>query len=452
MSTPVVDVSGKRGAEDAGLYFRYMADFVGFTREDAETVKQTRPIIEKHLPEIVAKFYAHLLRYPPTRSVFAKKDGSIDQAYVELRMRHLTNFWLRTAGGTYDDDYARYVDYVGRAHTSHGADPHIYVAERYVIGQVGFIQHAFTVALMQELAPTDPDFAERAIDAWDKLLMVILEMLSRAYGNERQAERFDPLVAVDDEAVAKLAADAFAQEHASTEATPYRDVIVAPAAEIPEGHRKIVQIDGLSIGVFHHNGAWYAVRNRCLHRGGPVATGSLEGAVLTCPWHGFQYDITSGQLLVDPSARLDEYAITIRDGQVHLLVPAQAPVQAPGQGAPPAAPPSPLPVEERQRHLQPNEFRASDLQPGQARLVHVDGQEVAVFNVGGRFYATAGVCTHAGGPLSEGELDGQVVECPVHGSRFDVTTGQVIAGPAREPIATYKVVVLMGGEIVRVLP
>jgi nitrite reductase/ring-hydroxylating ferredoxin subunit/hemoglobin-like flavoprotein len=443
MRTPVVDVSAKRGAEDAGLYFRYMADFVGFTLEDAETIKQTQPIIEKHLPEIVAKFYAHLLRYPPTRSVFAKKDGTIDQAYVELRMRHLTNFWLRTAGGIYDDDYARYVDYVGRAHTSHGADPHIYIAERYVIGQVGFIQHAFTVALMQELEKTDPDFAERAIDAWDKLLMVILEMLSRAYGHERQAERFDPLVAVDDEAVARLAAIAFAEEHQPAEAASYRDVIVATAAEIPEGDRKIVQVDGLSIGVFHHEGAWYAVRNHCLHRGGPVATGSLAGNVLTCPWHGFQYDITNGQLLVDPSARLSEYTVAIRDGQVHLLVPAPA-------QSPPPLPPGLRPVADDKPQSQPNEFRASDLAPGQARLVHVDGQEVAVFNVAGRFYATNNECSHAGGPLSEGELDGQVVECPVHGSRFDVTTGEVIEGPARAPIATYKVVLLMEGEIVRV--
>src|SRR5512135_487492 len=207
MGTVAIDVPAKRGAEDSGRYFRYMADFVGFTPEDAETIKKTRPVIEKHLPEIVSKFYAHLLRYPPTRKVFLKKDGTVDQDYVELRMRHLTNFWLRTANGDYDDDYARYVDYVGRAHTSHGADPHIYIAERYVIGQVGFVQHAISVALMQELQKTDPDFARRAVDAWDKLLMVILEMLSRAYGNERQAEQFDPLVAVDDEAVAKLAAD-----------------------------------------------------------------------------------------------------------------------------------------------------------------------------------------------------------------------------------------------------
>ena len=181
-------IAVKQGAEDAGKYFRYMSEFVGFTAEDADTIRQTKPIIEKHLPDIVSKFYTHLLRYPPTRQWFLKSDGTLDQEYVELRMRHLTNFWMRTSSGVFDDEYARYVDYVGRAHTSHGADPHIYIAERYVIGQVGFVQHAISDAIIKELHPTDPELAFRAEEAWDNLMMVLLEMLSRAYYTERTAE------------------------------------------------------------------------------------------------------------------------------------------------------------------------------------------------------------------------------------------------------------------------
>jgi hypothetical protein len=81
-----------------------MSEFVGFTAEDAAVIRQTKPIVEKHLSQIVAKFYAHLLRYPPTRQWFLKPDGTIDQDYLELRMRHLTNFWVRTASGVFDDD------------------------------------------------------------------------------------------------------------------------------------------------------------------------------------------------------------------------------------------------------------------------------------------------------------------------------------------------------------
>ena len=96
-TTSATNVQQKRGAEDSGAYFRYMSEFVGLTAKDAEMIRQTKPVIEKHLPEIVGKFYTHLLRYPPTRQWFLREDGTVDQDYLELRMRHLTNFWLRTA-------------------------------------------------------------------------------------------------------------------------------------------------------------------------------------------------------------------------------------------------------------------------------------------------------------------------------------------------------------------
>ena len=84
-----------------------------------------------------------------------------------------------------------------------------------------------------------------------------------------------------------------------------------------------------------------------------------------------------------------------------------------------------------------NEFLLSDLPPGSALLVG----KVAVFNVGGKLFATQNECTHRQGPLSEGKLEGSTVTCPWHGSQFDVSTGAVLRGPATEPIKTYAVVV-----------
>lgn len=432
VDTPQVDVKAKRGAEDAGRYFKYMADFVGLSSKDVDAIQRTTPVIEKHLPEIVAKFYAHLLRYPPTRKFFLKKDGSIDQAYVELRMRHLTNFWLRTVKGEYDDDYARYIDYVGRAHTAHGADPGIYIAERYVIGQVGFMQHAISDALTRELRHVDEDFETEAIEAWDKLMMVILEMLSRAYGTEREAETFDALVKVDAGAVSNLAHEAFEREHDKDKPVSHREVFAAKAAEVPDGERKIVHVGDMSVGVFHHKGNWYAIRNSCLHRGGPVATGALEGDTLTCPWHGFQYNLTSGELLVDPSAHLDMYSVAVKGDELYVLVPqvAEAPAAAPAQ------------------ELKPNEFRVGAVAPGQTGLVQVDETAVAVYNVGGTFFATQDACTHRGGPLNDGTLEGQSITCPLHGSCFNVTDGQVLRGPAQKPLEIFRVVV--NGDVARV--
>jgi nitrite reductase/ring-hydroxylating ferredoxin subunit len=81
--------------------------------------------------------------------------------------------------------------------------------------------------------------------------------------------------------------------------------------------------------------------------------------------------------------------------------------------------------------------KTSDIPPGTVRVFMVDGRGVAVANVDGQFYAFADVCTHDDGPVAEGELDGCVIECPRHGARFDITTGQVLAMPAVVPLPVY---------------
>jgi len=81
--------------------------------------------------------------------------------------------------------------------------------------------------------------------------------------------------------------------------------------------------------------------------------------------------------------------------------------------------------------------KTSDVAPGAVRVFVVNGQDVAVANVDGQFYAFADVCTHDGGPLAEGELDGCAIECPRHGARFDIATGQVLSMPAVVPIPVY---------------
>lgn len=82
------------------------------------------------------------------------------------------------------------------------------------------------------------------------------------------------------------------------------------------------------------------------------------------------------------------------------------------------------------------EFAIDDVPPGTALLVG----DAVVFNVDGAFCATQAKCTHRGGDLSQGRLDGSTVKCPLHGAMFDVATGAVLMGPAREPLRTYDVV------------
>ncbi len=87
---------------------------------------------------------------------------------------------------------------------------------------------------------------------------------------------------------------------------------------------------------------------------------------------------------------------------------------------------------------------ASELGPGEARCVELAGRRIAIFNVEGRYHAIDDECTHTGGPLSEGDLEGGEVVCPWHGACFDVATGEVKEGPADEDVATYPVRVSEG--------
>ena len=94
--------------------------------------------------------------------------------------------------------------------------------------------------------------------------------------------------------------------------------------------------------------------------------------------------------------------------------------------------------------------QASDLGEGEMKQVQVAGTKVAIANVAGRFYAFGDTCTHMGCSLSEGKLEETTVTCRCHGSRFDVTSGQVLRGPARNPEPSYKVEVRDGSLWVEV--
>ena len=82
---------------------------------------------------------------------------------------------------------------------------------------------------------------------------------------------------------------------------------------------------------------------------------------------------------------------------------------------------------------------ASDIPPGEMLIVEVGGEEIAIANLDGDFVAFQNACTHRQGPLGEGILTGDVVECPFHAGQFNVRTGGVVAPPPSEPLRTYAV-------------
>jgi 3-phenylpropionate/trans-cinnamate dioxygenase ferredoxin subunit len=80
-----------------------------------------------------------------------------------------------------------------------------------------------------------------------------------------------------------------------------------------------------------------------------------------------------------------------------------------------------------------------EIPSGQGKTVEVGGHNVAVFNVDETFYAISGSCTHQGAPLSGGPVTANVVTCPWHGARFDITTGRALSPPASGGVTCYKV-------------
>lgn len=93
--------------------------------------------------------------------------------------------------------------------------------------------------------------------------------------------------------------------------------------------------------------------------------------------------------------------------------------------------------------------RIEDFDPGTHKVVDVDGANIVVFNLDGKYYAIEDVCTHDGGQLTGGEIEGDQIVCPRHGARFCIRTGAALTAPAYEPASTFPVRIENGEVQVR---
>lgn len=115
-----------------------------------------------------------------------------------------------------------------------------------------------------------------------------------------------------------------------------KNIVVCPANEISDGERRIVKADGISIGVYNIGGKFYAIKNVCPHAGAPLCEGhiqtthrpgavgefepALEGRVLRCPWHGWEFDIVTGKGLYDRNSRVATYKVEVDDAGNSVIV------------------------------------------------------------------------------------------------------------------------------------
>lgn len=120
----------------------------------------------------------------------------------------------------------------------------------------------------------------------------------------------------------------------SVRASEDEGAVVCALAELPPGAARIVTVDGREIGLFNVGGRVYAVRNSCPHRAAPLCLGRLsgttlpsqpyeyvygrQGLVLRCPWHGWEFDLETGEPLVDHGLRARTYRVEIAAGQIVL--------------------------------------------------------------------------------------------------------------------------------------
>lgn len=98
-------------------------------------------------------------------------------------------------------------------------------------------------------------------------------------------------------------------------------VKVGKVSEVPEGQAKAIDVSGVTIALFHRADGWFAIENTCPHRGGPLAEGDVEDHAVTCPWHGSQFDIGTGNLLSPPAARpVRAFPVVVEGDDVSLDV------------------------------------------------------------------------------------------------------------------------------------
>jgi nitrite reductase/ring-hydroxylating ferredoxin subunit len=95
-------------------------------------------------------------------------------------------------------------------------------------------------------------------------------------------------------------------------------VTVARIGELPANSGRQVSVGTRWIGLFNVDGVYHAVDDLCLHRGGPLSEGRIEGCVVTCPWHGWQYDLRTGVLVQDPGVGVTRHETRIVDGEIQV--------------------------------------------------------------------------------------------------------------------------------------
>ncbi|HEY4484741.1 MAG TPA: Rieske 2Fe-2S domain-containing protein [Nitrospiria bacterium] len=95
-------------------------------------------------------------------------------------------------------------------------------------------------------------------------------------------------------------------------------VTVAKVGDIPSGEGRVVEVKGTEVALFNMDGAFFAIDNYCVHQGGPLGEGRLEGEDVLCPWHSWRYNIKTGLSPTHPSVKVKTYPVRVENDEVKL--------------------------------------------------------------------------------------------------------------------------------------
>ncbi len=97
-------------------------------------------------------------------------------------------------------------------------------------------------------------------------------------------------------------------------------VTIAHIDELKPGECKVVEAKKKTIALYNVEGKYYATDNTCLHRNGPLGEGELDGNIITCPWHGWQYNVMTGENTFDPNMKVETFQVKIEGQNVQVKI------------------------------------------------------------------------------------------------------------------------------------
>ena len=167
---------------------REVAGFVGLGQDELETIQSTRELVLARGEELTAEVYDHFLKFPETRRFFTTEEGDVDEDKLERRKHSLMRWLSGSIDFKINEDYPIRLLATGIVHShppSHRA--HLgSIPSRFMVGSISFLQTALSQLFQEEM--DDPDEARKASVAWNKLLMVQLDILQAGYINEIPTE------------------------------------------------------------------------------------------------------------------------------------------------------------------------------------------------------------------------------------------------------------------------